>query len=289
MRPPDPAARVPLLLTIATCRPGTAALVLALLAVLLAAGCSRLTFMRQDTSRRGFESTAHEAAITNNGRRGGDALARVQLAQQRLGEGDLVGAEREAKRALKLDPRFAPAYTVLAIAQDRAGNAVVAGQHYRRATELAPTDGGMHNNYGTWLCSQGRAVESLVWFEQALAAPGYRTPETALANAGACALQAGQTAKAEQLLRQAIGLDPQNQLALAAMAELEFKAGRAMAARAFSQRRLAAAPADPSALLLASQIENKLGDRTAAEEYVRRLRAEFPDARGSGTGDDGRR
>jgi len=264
----------------------TAALLLALVMV----GCSRLGFIRPDTSRRGFESTAHEVVITNDERSGASgALARVQLAQQRLGEGDFVEAGQQAKKALKLDPGSAAAYTVLALLEDRRGNAAVAGKHYFRATELAPTQGGMLNNYGTWLCSQGRAAESLDWFDRALAAPGYQTPNIASANAGACALQAGQTARAEQSLRQAIALDPQNQVALSAMAELEFKAGRTMAARAFSERRLAAAPADPAALVLASQIEYKLGDRKAAEAYVRRLGAEFPDAHGTETGDGGRR
>ncbi|MGH8078502.1 MAG: type IV pilus biogenesis/stability protein PilW [Lysobacter sp.] len=264
-------------------------MVLALLLVLVVSGCSRLTFMRQDTSRGDFESTAHEVVITNSGKSGASgALARVQMAQQSLAKGDFAGAETEAKKALKVDLKSAGAYTVLAIVQDHNGNAALAGQHYRRAAELAPTQGGMLNNYGTWLCSQGRAAESLAWFEQAMAAPGYQTPAVAAGNAGACALQAGQTVRAEQSLRQAIALDPQNQVALSAMAELEFKSGRMMSARAFSQRRLAAAPADPSALLLASQIEQKLGDRKAAEAYVRRLRTEFPDSRNSEPADDGR-
>lgn len=260
-----------------------------LVLVMVLAGCSRLTFMRQDTSRKGFESTAHQVVISNHGRSGASAgLARVQMAQQSLAKGDLAAAEREAKQALKVDPRSAGAYTVLAIVQDRTGNATVAGQHYRRAAELAPAQGGMLNNYGTWLCSHGRAAESLAWFDQALAAPGYQTPAVAMANGGACALLAGQTGRAGQSLRQAIALDPENPVALSALAELEFKAGRTLAARAFSQRRLAAAPADRAALVLASQIEQKLGDSTAAEEYVRRLRAEFPDARSSETGGSGR-
>lgn len=264
--------------------------VAAVLVVLAVAGCSRLGFIRPDTSRRGFESTAHEVVITDSGRGGsGGALARVQLAQQRLGEGDFDAAQEQARKALKLDPQSAAAYTVLALVADRKGDGPIAGKHYLRAAELAPAQGGMLNNYGTWLCSQGRAAESLDWFDRALAAPGYQTPDIASANAGACALQAGQVARAEQMLRQAIALDPQNRVALAAMAELEFKAGHMMSARAFSQRRLAAAPADAATLLLASQIEYKLGDRKAAEAYVRRLGAEFPDANGTDTGGGDRR
>lgn len=263
-----------------------AAVVLMLLVV---AGCSRLGFIRQDTSRRGFESTAHDVVITNDGRSGASGtLALLQLAQQNLGKGEYSAAEQQAKQALKADPRSAAAYTVLAIAQDRRGNPSAAGTHYLRAAELAPTQGGMLNNYGTWLCSQGRAAESLDWFDHALAAPGYQTPAIASANAGACSLQAGQVERAERSLRQSLALDPQNQVALSAMAELEFKAGRMMPARAFSQRRLAAAQPDAAALLLASQIEYKLGDTKAAEEYVRRMGAEFPGTNGTKTGDGDR-
>ena len=260
-------------------------LAVVVLLMLGASGCSRLDFIRQDTSRRGFESTAHEVVITNSGRGNTGAIARVQSAQRHLGNGDLVEAAKQARQALKLDPRSAAAYSVLALVEDRKGNAALAGQHYRRAVELAPTDGGMLNNHGTWLCSQARAAESLDWFDRALAAPGYQTPVVALANAGTCALQAGLGVRADRLLRQALALDPVNTVALSAMAELEFKAGRTMAARAFTQRRLAAAPADRASLLLASQIEYKLGDRKAADEYVRRLGAEFPVANGTDTGD----
>jgi type IV pilus assembly protein PilF len=111
-----------------------------------------------------------------------------------------------------------------------------------------------------------------------------------LANAGACAMQAGDPLRAERDLRRAIELDPENAVALGALARKAFRAGNAFEARAFSERRLAAAPADAKALLLASQIEQKLGDSAAAARYVSRLKAEFPDAqeaRNSTMGDGG--
>ena len=129
----------------------------------------------------------------------------------------------------------------------------------------------------------------LTWFDHAIADRNYRTPAVALGNAGACAEKAGQGERAERYRRAALELDPENPVALAAMAEHEFREGRAFRARAFSQRRLAAAPANAPVLLLASQIEQELGDNEAAAGYVQRLRAEFPDTAGSGTGDDGER
>ncbi|WP_313224278.1 type IV pilus biogenesis/stability protein PilW [Pseudoxanthomonas mexicana] len=208
----------------------------------------------------------------------------VSRSVQRLQAGDLDTAEREARAALKLAPDSADAETMLAVVADRRGRSEQAGHHYRRAAELAPGQGAMQNNYGTWLCANGFQAESLVWFDRAVQAPGYATPETAQANAGNCALASGQTERAERDLRQALSRDPSNAVALGAMAELEFRRQQYLPARAFIERRLASAPASVAVLKLASQIEERLGDKAAASRYVQRIRAEFPDARDVTTG-----
>src|SRR3546814_19010004 len=72
------------------------------------------------------------------------------------------------------------------------------GGYYARAAELAPEQGTALNNYGAWLCGNGRAAESLAWFDRALAAPLYRPRPSALANAGSCAPHAGTNATADR-------------------------------------------------------------------------------------------
>lgn len=260
-------------------------------AVLATGACSRVPFVKQDFKRQDFERIAPEVNVRGNGRNN-DAVAaarNLELAQMRLMSGDYAAAEKEALKALKLDPKSADAETVLAVSAARRGDTAEAGRRYLRATELAPTNGAVQNNYGVWLCREGREAESLAWFDRAMQDPRYTTPAVALANSGSCAARAGQDARARKDLRRAIELDPGNASALGALAELEFRQGNAFEARAFSERRLSAAPADRSALQLASQIEEKLGDRVAAARYVQRMRAEFPQTQGSGMGDDGKR
>lgn len=251
-----------------------------MLAALAASGCSRLTFIRPDASKSKFERVSHPVEVHESRAAGQRSVVRnrLLLAQREVMRNNFDGAEREILEALKVDGNSFHAYTLLAAIEEHRGRPAKAGSYYQRAAELAPTNGGTLNNYGTWLCRNGRAGESLAWFERALKDPAYQTPADALANSGACADQAGQGARAERELRGAIGLDPRNAVALGALAQLEFRAGRYMAARAFSERRLAAAPADARALQLASQIEQKLGDTAAAARYVRRLREEFPSA-----------
>ena len=205
------------------------------------------------------------------------AERRLSLAEQRLNAGDLKTAEAEATAALKANPASADALTLLAVIADRKGAEAQAGEYFKRAAEAAPTKGGVLNNYGAWLCSNGFPAESLVWFDRALVAPGYGTPESALANAGGCALKTGQYERANRDLRKALSIAPQNAYALASLGESEYRQGRYFEARAFTERRLAAAPANAAVLQLAAGIEEKLGDKAAASRYVQRLRAEFPD------------
>ena len=254
-------------------------LTLCVLAALVASGCSRLTFIRQSPERRGSEEVApvysvSDSAATKQRLAANDQLAR---ATQRLHSGDIASAEREAHDVLKRNPSSSAAHTLLAVISDQRGDSAQAGKHYRRAAELAPSQGAAMNNYGAWLCQNGSVAESLVWFDRAIAAPNYASPGSALANAGGCALRSGQYERAERDLRQALRLDPGNPYALASMAENEFRQQRYFEARAFNERRLAAAPATADVLQLAAQIEEKLGDRGAAGRYNQRLRAEFPD------------
>ena len=264
--------------------------VLALLVALVGAGCSRVAFIKTEPGRKGFESHERTGRRPRK-RRGPQSFERAQLARavgRAPAHGRFVAAEKYARQALKSDPNSVGAYTLLAVIADGQGQPAQAGQHYKRASELAPTDGRMLNNYGTWLCKNGQAQASLDWFDRALQAPGYATPAAALANSGSCALDVGDNVRADRDLRQALAITPENPVALAALARLQYRSGNYLEARAFSERRLAAAPADAEALILASQIEDKLGDSAAAARYVRRLGEEFPGAAQGNAGDRSR-
>lgn len=240
--------------------------------------CSRVTLLRPDTSRGSYRQVANQVEIRPGTGRRNEAVALAQTAEARLVAGDAASALAAAQRAVQMDPGVASGHSLVGLSLDALGRTREAGTHHRRAAELARTHGALLNNYGTWLCTQGREAESLEWFERAWSSPGYPTPDAALANAGACALRIGQIDRAGQWSREAIAAAPENPVALHTLAEVALRSGRALEARAFVERRLAAAPADPQTLLLASQIEQKLGDAAASARYVHRLRAEFPRA-----------
>lgn len=257
--------------------------------VLLASACSRLTFIKPKLERGEFTQVAptYEVHETPEDRRKMAAAKAVAAAENLLRAGDLDAAEQQARAAADADPTLADAHTLLALVASQRGDNARAGGEYAKAMHLAPTRGATLNNYAAWLCANGRPAESLPFFDQAVADARYPTPAAALANAGACALTAGQPERAGRDLRRALELDPTNAVALASLAQSEYRAGRYFEARAFSERRLAAAPATPEALVLASQIEQKLGDTAAAARYVQRMKAEFPASRAVPPGDAG--
>jgi type IV pilus assembly protein PilF len=259
---------------------------LAAAALLLAGGCSRLTFVKPSAERKGMERVAlvYSFKETKESKARGEARRQVSVADRHLRAGELEAAAAAAKAALKADPALPEPHTMMALVASRAGDGALAGRHYAEAARLGPS-GATYNNHGAWLCANGRESESLRWFDDALRDPAYGDRAGALANAGACALRAGEHDRVERDLRAALELDPVNAVALEAMATHAFREGRHLEARAFSERRLAAAPATPATLELASRIEEQLGDTVAATRYVQRLRTEFPQARNAIPGD----
>ncbi len=238
-------------------------------------GCSRLTFIRPDFDDRGKASQVADRPVyrdtpaERSQQKLGDQLA---LAAERYRTGDLAAAQKHAESALTLDGRSLAALSLLALIADARGDANAALGYYRRALALAPDDGDALNNYGVWLCHNGRIGESLPLFRRALANPAYATPALAAGNLGACLLDAGQASEAEPVLRQALQLDPDNAVALASMARVQYLGGHFMEARAFIERRLAAATPTADDLKLAADIERRLGDAAAATRYDTLLR-----------------
>lgn len=203
--------------------------------------------------------------------------------QLKLGQGYLEQGQHEIaldrlKRAIELDPTSAQAHTVLGVLYEEIGRRELAETHYRRSLALKPDSGMMLNNFGTFLCRNGRYAESEQFFLKALEDPFYRTPETALGNAASCARQDGRNDVAEGYYRRLLELQPQNATALLEMAMLMYSKGDAMRARAFMQRFESLGEVSAESLALASRIENRLGDAAAARRYLDALRAKFPDS-----------
>lgn len=248
------------------------------LALCASAGCNRLTFIKPNLSKMEVEQVrqpvvAHDSPAV---RARISAQQQISAASGAFEQGDIAAAEKGARAALKADPQSVDAHTLMGIIAERAGRSQEAGGWFKKAAELSQGRPSEASNYGAWLCNQGNTVEALRYFDYAAQSQSGEERAGSLANAGTCALRGGLDTRAEPYLRQAIGLDPQNPLALESLAGLSLKQGQAMEARAFIERRIAIPPVTASVLSTASQIETRLGDSRAAALYRQRLQAEFP-------------
>lgn len=250
--------------------------VFAIVLAFAVAGCGvaeRLTFVRPSTGSREYTQVAprYDVRGSKRGPDPGDLAMQLAAATMLFQRGELDDAESLARAALKSSPQSGDAITLLGLVANERGDAAAAGRFYRAAASAAPAKGVYANNYGTWLCANGHAVESLAWFDRALADPEYSTPLAALSNAGSCAWRAGQPQRAESRWRTVLAAQPTHVPALAGMARMQFERGEHLEARAFAERWLAQAPEDADGLRLAAEIERKLGDNAAASRYLSRL------------------
>lgn len=206
------------------------------------------------------------------------ARIHTELAQHYLANGDLQTALQKLTTALKFDPDYAPAHTVMAVVYEKINRPADAELHYRKAVELEPTKGSPNNNLGQFLCSIGKFTEAQTYFSKAVADPFYPTPDVALTNAGVCQLRGKDIPGAETSFRDAIARNPNNAEALFQLANTLYLNKDVFRARAFIQRFDALGKPTAASLKLGHDIETRLGNREGALNYTKRLQSQFPDS-----------
>jgi len=259
----------------------------ALAAAVLAAGCAQNqpppaapTTGAQPQQREAVKMDAKRLAELDADKRRNRSRIHTELAAGYLELGNLGVALEEAGEALKGNPDYAPAYGVYGLIYMQLRDDEKADASFRRALRIAPDDPDINNNYGFYLCARKREKEGIDRLLLAVKNPLYKTPDTAWANAGSCALQLGNTAAAEEYFKSALRVNPGQTQALFNLANIEFNRGNTIEAKSY-MAQLVRRVTNPNAqvLWLGLRIERKLGDRNGEASYGAQLRRSFPDSR----------
>lgn len=243
-----------------------------LLVLILLAGCASQPGARPGDGGS-VGSDGRPLGTANSG-----ALIHTQLGAGYYARGQYAVALEELRKALEVDASYPPAYNVLALVHADLREDKQAEQHFRRALDLSPQYAEANNNFGLFLCQRKRIPEAIERFEQALANPLYATPESALANAGACSLEQGDIARSEQYYQRALKRVPTMASAMLGMAEVHYRQGRWLAARGLLRKLTEVSEVSAQALWLGVRVERSAGDREAEASYGAQLRRRYPDA-----------
>ena len=204
------------------------------------------------------------------------ARIRLQLAVGYYEQRQMNTALDEVRQALQLDPNFADAYSVRGLIYMDMGESKLAEDSFLQAIRLSPNNPDFNNNYGWFLCQNGRESQSIGYFESALKVRSYQSPAKALNNAGTCSLKLKNNAAAEKYFSQAFQYDPGNSSTNANLAKVYFDQGDYERARFYVGRVIKADAANADVLWLAIKVERKLGDRTAESSLATQLRRRYP-------------
>ena len=205
----------------------------------------------------------------------------MQLGISYLRQNKLQAARAKLETAIKLDPDLAIAHAALGLVFERLEDPVGAEREYRRAVDLDPNNPDNLNALAVFICQRkGEPKEALRLFDRALAIPlsvSAANRPMLNTNAGTCA-KSLDLLRAEGYLRAALVENPNYSDALFQLAEITLEGGEALQARAFIERYLAATPPSPAGLWLAVRVERALNDRVAADKYADALRKQFPNS-----------
>ncbi|WP_317205767.1 type IV pilus biogenesis/stability protein PilW [Janthinobacterium sp.] len=203
------------------------------------------------------------------------AAIRMQLAVGYYEQGQFEVALDEIKQALQADPEFADAYGVRALIYMGMGQTALAEDNFLRALKLAPQHPDLSNNYGSFLCQNGRAAQSIAYFETALKNPAYQSPGQAYNNAGSCSLKVKDNAGAERYLLRALQFTPESPATNANLARVYYERRDYARAGLFVSRLTKVAKMESltaDVLWLAIKVQHQLGDAGAEASMATQLR-----------------
>jgi len=155
-----------------------------------------------------------------------------------LGKGDVGGAMRQARNALRIAPENAQSHYLMGMAMTEAQRPATGEYHYNRALELSGTRNAV-----------------------------------VLANFALCLKNQGKMQQARELYSESLEAEPNNLNSLLGLVRLEEAAGNLAAAMSLLDRAEALDPDNSSALLLRAMVLGRQGDAAAALEVLDRIAA----------------
>ncbi|MCX7163579.1 MAG: type IV pilus biogenesis/stability protein PilW [Betaproteobacteria bacterium] len=246
----------------------------AILLVLFSAACSTTGSGSGSGSGQGAQQAVSAQPAENEQRQ--RAKVHSELGSLYMLDGRSAIALEEARIALSADSNYAPAYNLLGLIHMVLNEPKLAEENFEKAMRLAPGDPEISNNFGWFLCQNGREQRSISYFMAAAKNPLYTAPTKPYTNAGVCSVRLKDDKAAENYLMTALRLSPTNTQALFWLADIAYRQGRHAEARQWTTDIEKMMEPTAEVIWLVLRIERKLGNREAEARYATQLRRRFP-------------
>lgn len=195
------------------------------------------------------------------------AAFNIQLGMGYLKQGDRPRAKKKLLSGLKQAPNSPDVNAAMAYYFEKTDELDQAEKYYTKALSLSHNSGAQLNNYGTFLCRQGRYAKAESYFLKAVKDTQYINTASAYENAGLCALAIPDTNKAKLYFTNALNQDPSKKESLSELVKIESKAGHDTEALALLQKHADIVLNDKVFLALAKNIAIKAGKYEIAAAY----------------------
>ncbi|WP_417762136.1 type IV pilus biogenesis/stability protein PilW [Shewanella sp.] len=240
--------------------------------LLLVVACSQLGGCVTERTYAGTDTPVAERKFD----RTSAALERSQLGLAYLRKGDSEQAKLNLDKAMQYAPEMEQVNVAMAYYFESVGELQKAEETYDRAIDTRDATGDAANNFGVFLCKQGKYEKSERMFLRAIDTPKYTRTASSYENLGICMRKAGDDTKAKQYFSMALKYEPHRRVALLEMAQLEVESRNFKAAKRMLQQYNKVATMSAQSLATAIKIENGLGDVEAAKRNGVLLLAKFP-------------
>ena len=205
------------------------------------------------------------------------AMTRVQLGLGYLKMGNTTQAKLNLEKAKRSAPNLVQVHTAFAHYYDTVGEVDQAIAAYEKALSLKSDDADTLNNYGVFLCRQGRVADAEIQLLKAIAVPSYLLVSQSYENIALCQLKNNNFVKAEDYLKKSIEHSPNNVPALVQMAQIQYAKGKYQQAEQYIKRfEKATRRFKPAPLALAFKVYKKQGKTKTANSYAAMLVKMFP-------------
>lgn len=195
----------------------------------------------------------------------------LQLGLGYLKQGDRPRAKKKLLTALEQAPKSPDVNSAMAYYFEKTNELDKAKSYYLKAVDLSDNSGAQLNNYGTFLCRQGEFKKAEAYFLKAVKDMQYVHTSGAYENAGLCALEIPDEAKAKEYFITALNQDPSRTESLYELVKLESKAGHNSEALDLLQKHPDLVLNDKIFLSLAKDVATKAGKPEIALAYENNL------------------